>query len=274
MGSKKLATFALVNKEQRLLTINNKLKRNMKHVIFSYSITSRSDEFEIYRKEINKYKQLDHDDLMALLDKAQNGSKEALDKAVESNLKFVISVAKRYQGLGLDFEDLVCEGNIGLIKACENFDTKGDTKFTTYAIEWIRKYIMKSWVENGKVVRLPANLAISCSNLSTSTSMDAPIGNDDNDKKCLGDTFSTPYTRANKYDEEERVAKLMQAYLSEKEIIVISMRLGLGIFENECTNLEIVEFLHKKYRYQYTEERVRQIYFEGLAKLKKHFPMR
>lgn len=92
-----------------------------------------------------------------LAKKIKNGDKKSENKLIKSNLKFVITVAKQYQGHGLDLEDLVAFGNLGLIKAAKRFDENKGYKFISYAVWWIRQSILESLSKNSRIVRLPSN---------------------------------------------------------------------------------------------------------------------
>jgi RNA polymerase primary sigma factor len=121
-------------------------------------ITSRdSDSIKSYLSEINKIPLLTSEEELELAEKAQQGDKKAREKLVISNLKFVVSVAKQYQNYGLLFEDLINEGNLGLIKASERFDPSRGFKFISYAVWWIRQTILESISNNGKTIRMPGN---------------------------------------------------------------------------------------------------------------------
>jgi len=108
-----------------------------------------------YFAEIRDYPLLTKDEEKQLARDIQKGSREALNVLVESNLSFVAKVASEYRCLGLPFEDLLNEGNVGLIEAAQRFDASKDTKFISYAIWWIRKSILKALAEQCHVVRLP-----------------------------------------------------------------------------------------------------------------------
>jgi RNA polymerase primary sigma factor len=108
-----------------------------------------------YFSEIRNYPLLTKDEEKHLARDIQRGSREALHELVESNLSFVAKVAAEYRSLGLPFEDLLNEGNVGLIEAAQRFDATKDTKFISYAIWWIRKSILKALSEQSHTVRLP-----------------------------------------------------------------------------------------------------------------------
>ena len=111
----------------------------------------------MYLKEINKIPLLNHDEENILAVRAKAGDKAAREKIVNANLRFVVNVAKKYQNLGLDFEDLVGEGNVGLLTAIDKFDASKGYHFISYAVWWIRQSILKAIYENRSAIRLPLN---------------------------------------------------------------------------------------------------------------------
>lgn len=106
---------------------------------------------------IARYELISQEEELELIDKTKQGSKKARKKLITSNLRFVISIAMEYQGRGLSLDDLINEGNIGLIRAIERFDPTRGFKLITYAVWWIRQAIMCSLNDNGKTVRIPVN---------------------------------------------------------------------------------------------------------------------
>jgi len=108
-----------------------------------------------YFAEIREYPLLSKDEEKSLARDIQKGNRDALNELVESNLSFVAKVASEYRSLGLPFEDLLNEGNVGLIEAAQRFDATKDIKFISYAIWWIRKSILKALSEQAHTVRLP-----------------------------------------------------------------------------------------------------------------------
>ncbi|MCF7803356.1 MAG: sigma-70 family RNA polymerase sigma factor [Candidatus Marinimicrobia bacterium] len=110
-----------------------------------------------YLEEIGQYEPLSPEEEIAVAKKVKEGSQEALEKLTTANLRFVVSVAKDYQGQGLPLSDLINEGNLGLIKAAHRFDETRGFKFISYAVWWIRQSILQALAEHSRIIRLPLN---------------------------------------------------------------------------------------------------------------------
>jgi RNA polymerase primary sigma factor len=120
-----------------------------------------SDEnvLSIYLKEINRIPLLTKEEEFQTAQAAAGGDKRAQDKLVSANLRFVVNVAKKYQGQGLPLSDLISEGNIGLLNAIERYDANKGYHFISYAVWWIRQAILKAICEKSRMIRLPLNRA-------------------------------------------------------------------------------------------------------------------
>jgi RNA polymerase primary sigma factor len=113
----------------------------------------------MYLKEINKIPLLSREEEDTIARAAAAGNRAAKNKLVSANLRFVVNVAKKYQGQGLPLSDLISEGNIGLINAIERYDVDKGYHFISYAVWWIRQAILKAICEKSRMIRLPLNRA-------------------------------------------------------------------------------------------------------------------
>lgn len=130
----------------------------MRQLKITKKITNRdSESIKSYLSEINKIERINEQEELELSIKSMNGDMKARKKLINSNLRFVISVAKQYQNQGLLFEDLVNEGNYGLVKAAERFDHTRGFKFISYAVWWIRQSILEALANDSRLIRLPTN---------------------------------------------------------------------------------------------------------------------
>jgi len=112
-----------------------------------------------YLREISAYPLIAREEEITLAIRIKQADPEALDKLVRSNLRFVVSVAKKYQNQGVSLSDLINEGNLGLIRAAHKFDETKGIKFISYAVWWIRQAILQALAEQSRIVRVPLNRA-------------------------------------------------------------------------------------------------------------------
>jgi RNA polymerase primary sigma factor len=260
------------------------------------------DHIKLYFNDISKIPLLNAEDEKAVAIRIKRGDENAKKKLIESNLRLVISIAKRFFGSRLSFSDLIQEGNVGLIKAIEKFDPYKDFKFSTYATRWIKQSITKAIADMTKHVRIPVHLIDEINSYNKAyqelfqrfgreptskeigqkldfnikkikkleevifgnVSLDAEVGDDGKDS--LGDLIEDKNTmRPDQFVERETVKKNLEYILNmldEREAKIIKMRYGI---DGPRYTLEQVGE-----EFQVTRERVRQIEQKVLQKLKEH----
>ncbi len=254
----------------------------------------------LYFRDLNKHETLTPEEEIALIRLIQKEDHGAIKRLVLGNLRFVISVARKYQGRGLPLLDLVNEGNIGLYKAAKRFDQSKDVKFISYAVWWIRQSIQKALFEHVGSVRIPPNKLALVNRFKkrlvenegdydktislpeflglekdiaevmekiVEVSLDAPIGDDSgvDSISTLLDVLGADSSQEQTTEKNE-LNNIMNAILHElpsREEKVIRMFYGIG-FPQEYTLDEIGKDL------KLTRERVRQIKNKTLRKLFKH----
>lgn len=144
----------------------------MRQLKITQSITNRdSQTLEKYFNEVSKVELLTPDEEVELTQRIRQGDDRALEKLVKANLRFVVSVAKQYQHSNIPLNDLINEGNVGLIKAAKKFDETKGFKFISYAVWWIRQSIMQALAENSRLVRLPINKVGALSKINQATAV-------------------------------------------------------------------------------------------------------
>lgn len=259
----------------------------MKHFQIKQSITDRSSEsVRLYLKDISKYPLLTVEQERELAIKAANGDKQAKDKLIESNLRFVVSIAKQYQGKGLELEDLISVGNLGLLRALELFEPERELRFLSYAGWWIRDFIINEIINNGKSIRIPFNKTITINKINQAliqfeTENERPPTADelaellemeeDSIKELMDitevsivkdltdlDINYTPDINNN----QEFLKGFLASLLTNTETRVLCESFGIGTEEKDIK--EIAEEL------EVTMERVRQIKNTAILKLRKH----
>lgn len=273
---------------------------HMRALKITQSITTKETEsFNKYLRDVSGLDMINSQTEIELAKQIKAGDIKAQDQLVKANLRFVISVAKQYVGRGLDIEDLVSEGNLGLIKAAQKFDETRGIKFISFAVWWIRQSILQSLADNSRQVRLPLNqinalnkiksaendleqqlqrkataselseylnieedkVNLSITSSQKISSMDTPIG-DDSDF-TLADTFQSSDFADTEIIQSDILQKINTALnsLTERERFIIINLFGIGV--NEMTLVEISNKL------DLTSERVRQIKNTAIKKLSK-----
>jgi RNA polymerase primary sigma factor len=273
-----------------------------KKSVAAHPRSTTGDSLNSYIREIAKFKPLAAEDEKALGRLIQAGDQDALNRMVEANLRFVVSYAKRYRGMGLAFLDLIHEGNLGLIEAAKRFDPERGVKFISYAVWWVRQAIFHSLSEHSRVFRLPQKLSGQVSRVGHArdrlaaelerpptvaevakeadlseaevqellkvagddVSLSTAVGEDGNLE--LGDTLEQDTIPAIELElirsSFERQIQAIVAELDEKERDVIRMRFGLD-GEEPRTLQEIGETLGL------SRERIRQIESRAKEKLRR-----
>lgn len=257
-----------------------------------------------YYHEIRNSKPLSSEDEKILAKKIQAGDREALDRLVNANLKFVVSVARQFQGRGVDLEDLVCEGNLGLIEAAKRFDPDKDFRFISYAVFWIKQSIYTALSSTGSI-RLPFNrvvevnrvrslrnkalqegrsisdgeiaktLNIPVSEINLLDKVSAPtisfeykVGSDEGDstlEDIIPNEEATLDVELRRESLNTTLKLLLKTRLDARELKLIQMSFGLGC--EEKTEEQIGQELG------ISEERVRQLKVKAINKLRKNSKM-
>ena len=241
------------------------------------SIPINQEEISHYLKDIRKLKVMTPERERELADRMLSGfiteeeTKEIQKELLEGNLRFVITVSKQYQNQGLDLCDLIAEGNLGLMKAIENFDWTKRLRFISYAVWWVRQSILQSLNENARTIRLPVNVVQELQrakkeldsagvelpeklvNLPYTINLDNPLNEE-------GDTLLDILVNPNaELADKEKLLGMLDV-LDEREKIIIQDYFGLS---GSVRTLEDIGS-----DFDLTKERVRQIKEKALRKLR------
>lgn len=207
-----------------------------------------TDNVKIYYNELKKCVPLDANAERELLIKSKSGDISARNKIVESNLRFVFDIARRFRGRGVSMSDLISEGNIGLMKAIERFDMSKDVKFITYAVFWVKERMMSS---------IKAN----------SSRIDSSLLDDFKDADSNDDCNNLIKDKVNDVEDEETshsredLLDCLMCVLNDKEKKIMEFSYGL------CGNKEM-SFQEIGKKYHISSERVRQIKLRSLDKIR------
>ena len=274
----------------------------MKTFKVGVSFTNRDDlSIRLYFKDINKFKPLTPEEETELFIRIENGDRDAFVKIIKHNLRFVITVAKQYQGQGLPLVDLINEGNIGLCTAVSKFDYTRGFKFISYAVWWIRQSIIQAIYNTGRTIRFPIptvsklNKLIKVSSTlesklerkatieelaketdfteekvedlikynNTCSSMDVVIDEDNN--STIGDLIPS-YVKSDDdlmiNSDKEELNKII-SNLPNRNADIIRMVFGIGM---QALSLEEIGL-----RFGMSEERIRQLREEGLEILRSNY---
>jgi len=250
-----------------------------------------------YLSEVSRIPMISTEEEVLLAQQIHKGDMAAMEKLVCANLRFVVSVAKQYSNQGLSLNDLINEGNIGLIRAAEKFDETRGFKFISYAVWWIRQSILQAISENSRIVRMPLNqvgfqsklnkarvdfeqkyqrepspeelaelvdadvekVAMAMGNTGKKISVDTPYQNDETTTMADNMTYENDKPTDDRMEHESLARDLHVALqcLTQKEQKVLTMLFGIG--EREKTAEEVAQILGL------SRERVRQIKEQAIA---------
>lgn len=221
----------------------------------------------IYLDEIGKEAQLSDAEEQALSERILKGDQRALSKLVEANLRFVVSVARQYKGQGVAMEDLVSEGNIGLMKAASKFDARKGVRFVNYAVVHIRQQIEKAIEQQAGLYKVPKDVKdeLSARQQSLPVSVDAPLGHRTN-MSLLSVLVNSNAPMADEHIYSEAIEEAVEfalGSLDKRESRVVNA--FFGISQEHETMAEIAEDMELK------RERVRQIRDKAVRKLRKAY---
>ena len=264
------------------------------------------DSVRLYLREIGKIPLLDPDDEADLAKRIVEGDRKAKDKMVEANMRLVVSIAKRYSGRGLDFLDLIQEGNTGLLRAVEKFDPDKGFKFSTYATWWIRQAITRAIADQARTIRIPVHMVEKINKVLRTTrklttqlnreptteeiakeldmdvdkieyvmrikqdiaSLDASVGRDGDDEDSVLGDFVEDEERVS--PEESAATQILKEQLA-KIISTLSEREQKIIKMRFGIGGERPHTLEEVgSEFSVTRERIRQIEAKALSKLRKH----
>ena len=253
---------------------------------------STDDTISKYFKEVKKSTSLTPEQEVELAIRIKNGDQSAIDELVNANLKFVISIAKEYQGQGLTLSDLISEGNFGLIKAATRFDHTKGFKFISYAVWWIKQSIIQSLNDNSRVVRLPANVINKISKLNKefgngednenelmqelsdfdetllnypkSSSLNQNVNEDGGEiiDLIIGDEIESNLEEVEVSDIVKHELNNILSVLDDRERMIIECYFGINTNHDGMTLEAIGD------KYDLTKERIRQIKEKAIRKLR------
>ena len=271
----------------------------------SYLDDISDDSVRLYLREIGKIPLLTAEEELTLANRVVAGEKKAKDEMAEANMRLVVSIAKRYSGRGLDFLDLIQEGNTGLLRAVEKFDPSKGFKFSTYATWWIRQAITRAIADQARVIRIPVHMVETINKLLRTqrrmtqelnreptieelakememdpvkveyvmkikqdvNSLDAAVRDDEEDS-VLGDFIEDEDTKSPDETATEQLLKEQVQGILESALSERELKIvkmRFGLEDGKNHTLEEVG-----HEFAVTRERIRPIEAKALAKLRKH----
>lgn len=291
----------LAKKGIKVINVEEQAKINDQMIQKIMNEDNIDDSVKMYLKDIGRVPLLSSQDELALAERMSNGDEEAKKQLINANLRLVVSIAKRYVGRGMQFLDLIQEGNLGLMKAVEKFDYTKGFKFSTYATWWIRQAITRSLADQARTIRIPVHMVETINKLTKVSrmllqkygrdptqseiaqamgipeskvveiqkiahdpvSLETPIGEEDDSH--LGDFIEDKSTASQievaEMKERKELIDEILRGLAPREQAVLVLRYGLR--DNRPRTLEEVGK-----EFNVTRERIRQIEAKALRKLR------
>ena len=259
------------------------------------------NSIKIYMREMGQFSMLSADEEVKLAHRIAEGDQSAKNELVEANLRLVVSLARHYQGCGLSYQDLIQEGNIGLIKAAEKFDVSKGFRFSTYASWWIKQALSRAIADQSRTIRIPVHMTENINKFKKTerellsqlnrepkvkeiadamgisekqakeiqsyivepTSLDIQVGDDDDTTigSFIDDTHFVNPESAYIKESNGGVVNAVLDTLSDREANILRLRFGIG--GKKAMTLEEVGK-----EYGLTRERIRQIEAKALRKLR------
>lgn len=259
------------------------------------------NSIKIYMREMGQFSMLSADEEVKLAHRIAEGDQSAKNELVEANLRLVVSLARHYQGCGLSYQDLIQEGNIGLIKAAEKFDVSKGFRFSTYASWWIKQALSRAIADQSRTIRIPVHMTENINKFKKAerellsqlnrepkikeiadamgisekqakeiqsyivepTSLDIQVGDDDDTTigSFIEDTHFVNPESAYIKESNRDVVNAVLDTLSDREANILRLRFGIG--GKKAMTLEEVGK-----EYGLTRERIRQIEAKALRKLR------
>ncbi len=259
------------------------------------------NSIKIYMREMGQFSMLSADEEIKLANRIAEGDQSAKNELVEANLRLVVSLARHYQGCGLSYQDLIQEGNIGLIKAAEKFDASKGFRFSTYASWWIKQALSRAIADQSRTIRIPVHMTENINKFKKTerellsqlnrepkikeiadvmgisekqakeiqsyivepTSLDIQVGDDDDTTigSFIEDTYFVNPESAYIKESNGDVVNAVLDTLSDREANILRLRFGIG--GKKAMTLEEVGK-----EYGLTRERIRQIEAKALRKLR------
>lgn len=253
-------------------------------------------------------------ELAAKIHKGGKEGEQARDRLVSANLRFVVSVAKQYQNQGIFLTDLINEGNMGLVKATEKFDETRGFKFISYAVWWIRQSIIEALAVKSRIVRVPLNQVGIAGKVnrasdqfiqqngripsthelaqltgidentiesardanSHTTSIDAPLGNDEGDNSMAemltsDDSSSNSDSQLDRESMNQFINDLLKEVLNEREQSIIRESFGIGVMEKSLEEIADEMGMTRERIRQVKEKAIRKIKYSPAAKILKEY---